>query len=43
MIVLGRLADPYGVRGWIRLHPYGDDALSWAKMPVWWLGQENGP
>jgi len=43
IVVLGRLADPYGVRGWIRLHAYGDDPLSWAKLPVWWVGKENGP
>lgn len=42
-VVLGRLADPYGIRGWIRLHPYGDDPLGWAKMPVLWLGSEGGP
>jgi 16S rRNA processing protein RimM len=43
MIVLGRLADPYGVKGWIRLHAYGDDPLDWAGMPAWWIGQEGGP
>jgi 16S rRNA processing protein RimM len=43
MVVLGRLADPYGVRGWIRLHPYGDDPLEWAGMPAWWIGREGGP
>ena len=43
IVVLGRLADPYGIRGWIRLHPYGDDPLAWAEMPVWWLGKEGGP
>lgn len=43
IVVLGRLADPYGIRGWIRLHPFGDDPLSWSDMPVWWLGKEGGP
>lgn len=42
IVVLGRLVDPYGIRGWLRLHPYGDDPLSWAEMPVWWLGSEDG-
>ncbi len=42
-VVLGRLADPYGIHGWLWLHPFGDDPLSWAKMPVWWLGREGGP
>lgn len=43
IVVLGRLADPYGIRGWIKVHPYGDDPLDWAEMPVWWLGKEGGP
>ena len=43
IVVLGRLADPYGIQGWLRLHPYGDDPLAWAKMPVWWIGPEGGP
>lgn len=43
MVVLGRLAEPYGIRGWIRVHPYGDDPLSWAGMSAWWVGSEGGP
>lgn len=43
IVVLGRLADPYGIRGWLRLHPFGDDPLAWAGMPVWWIGREGGP
>ena len=30
MIVLGRLVAPYGVKGWLRLHAFGDDPASWA-------------
>ena len=41
IVVLGRLADPYGIRGWIRLIPYGDDPLSWGSMPTWWLAHEG--
>lgn len=37
MIVLGRIKAPYGVRGWVRIHPFGDDPLSWERMPTWWL------
>ena len=43
IVVLGKLLDPYGIRGWIRLHPFGDDPLAWAKMSVWWIGKEGGP
>ncbi len=43
IVVLGRLAEAYGIRGWIRLHPYGDDPLDWRRIPVWHLGREGGP
>lgn len=43
IVVLGRLADPYGIRGWMRLHPFGDDPQGWGRMPVWWIGREGGP
>jgi 16S rRNA processing protein RimM len=43
MVVLGRLFDPYGVRGWLRLHPFGDDPLDWKSMPVWWVAKESEP
>ena len=42
-VVLGRLADPYGIQGWLRLYPFADDPLDWAEMPVWWIGKEGGP
>lgn len=37
IIVLGRIVGPYGVQGWVRVHPFGDDPLSWQGMPLWWL------
>ena len=43
IVVLGRLTDPYGIRGWLRLHPFGDDPLAWADMPVWWVAREGEP
>ncbi len=43
LVVLGRLADPYGIQGWLRLHPYGDDPLAWSEMPVWWVGRDGEP
>jgi len=43
IIVLGRLADPYGMQGWLRLYPFADDPLAWGKMPVWWVGAEGEP
>ncbi|MFV5214958.1 ribosome maturation factor RimM [Azonexus caeni] len=43
IVVLGRLAEAYGIQGWIRLHPFGDDPLGWRRIPVWYLGREGGP
>jgi len=37
MIVLGRIVAPFGVHGWLRVHPFGDDPEAWRKMPQWWL------
>ena len=43
MVVLGRLADPYGLRGWLKLYVFADDPEAWADMPGWWIGREGGP
>lgn len=40
MMVLGRIVAPFGVKGWLRVHPFGDDPLSWKKIPQWWLGAD---
>ena len=41
MIVLGRITAPYGVTGWLRLHPFGDDPDSWRAIKNWWLGSDE--
>ncbi|MDR2881400.1 MAG: ribosome maturation factor RimM [Azoarcus sp.] len=43
MIVLGRIAAPFGVKGWLKIQPFGDDPLSWGKMPHWWLAPSDAP
>jgi len=40
MIVLGRVVAPYGVAGWVKIHPFGDDPAAWREMPCWWLGTD---
>lgn len=40
MIVLGRIVAPFGVQGWLRVHPFGDDPEAWRKMPRWWLSAD---
>jgi 16S rRNA processing protein RimM len=43
IVVLGRLADPYGILGWIRMFPFGDDPQVWAAVPKWWVAREGEP
>lgn len=45
MIVLGRIMAPYGVRGWVKIQPYGDDPLAWRQLPQWWIrvGSSGNP
>lgn len=41
MVVFGKIVEPYGVQGWIRIHTFADDPLAWAKIPAWWLSFEG--
>lgn len=40
MIVLGRVTGPFGILGWLRIHPFGDDPLAWGEMKQWWLSND---
>lgn len=40
MIVLGRIVAPFGVQGWLKIHPFGDDPAAWRKMSHWWLADD---
>lgn len=40
MVVLGRIVAPFGVQGWVKVHPFGDDAVAWRDMPRWWLSAD---
>lgn len=40
MIVLGRITAPFGVKGWVRIHPFADDPPSWLGMTRWWLAED---
>jgi len=41
IVVLGKIVGPYGLRGAVKVHPFADDPLVWAKLPYWWVGQEG--
>lgn len=41
IVVLGKVVGPYGLRGAVKVYPFADDPLVWAKLPHWWVGQEG--
>jgi 16S rRNA processing protein RimM len=41
MVVLGKVGEAYGIKGWVWVHPYADDPDTWSQLPSWWLGQEG--
>lgn len=41
MVLLGRIVAPFGIKGWIKIQPLGDDPLAWAEMPEWWLSRSD--
>jgi len=41
MVVLGRIVGPYGLRGWVKVHPFGDDVAGLGDMRQWWLGADD--
>lgn len=42
MIVLGRIVAPFGIKGWVRVAPFGDDPERWGEMPRWWISRDDG-
>jgi len=38
---MGRIVAPYGVKGWVRVEPYGAVPDSLRSYPAWWVGR-NG-
>ncbi|WP_300454958.1 ribosome maturation factor RimM [Accumulibacter sp.] len=40
IVVLGKIAAPYGLRGAVRVYPFADDPAAWSKLSHWWLGRE---
>ena len=38
---MGRIVAPYGLKGWVRVEPYGTLPDSLSAYPSWWVGR-NG-
>lgn len=41
MVVLGRIAAPYGVQGWLKIHPYTKTIEGLTRYAAWWLGKQD--
>jgi len=41
MVVLGRITAPYGVNGWVKIHPYTQTIEGLTRYATWWLGKEG--
>jgi 16S rRNA processing protein RimM len=39
-VVLGRITAPYGVKGWVRVHPYSAVAEDLVRYRSWWVGRD---
>ncbi|MGQ9685192.1 MAG: ribosome maturation factor RimM [Thiobacillaceae bacterium] len=41
LVVMGRIAAPYGVKGWVKVQPYTEYLDSLLDYPVWRLGSSG--
>jgi 16S rRNA processing protein RimM len=39
MVVMGRVTAPFGVKGWVKVHPLTAQVATLCDYPVWWLGK----
>jgi len=40
--MMGRIAAPYGVKGWMRVQPLTAETRSLLDYQTWWIGGEDG-
>jgi 16S rRNA processing protein RimM len=39
LVILGRISAPYGVKGWVRVHPFTELVGNLLDYRSWWLGE----
>ena len=37
---MGRITVPFGVKGWVKIHPYTETPASLLEYPTWWIGND---
>jgi 16S rRNA processing protein RimM len=43
MVIMGRVASAFGIRGWVKIQPFSEYVDSLLDYKTWYLGHENGP
>ncbi len=43
MVVMGRIAGAWGVKGWVKVAPYSADPAALADYRTWWTCRDGGP
>ncbi len=41
-VVMGRILGPFGVKGWVKIQSYTEEAASLSRYPVWWVQHAEG-
>jgi 16S rRNA processing protein RimM len=41
MVVMGRVMAPFGVKGAVKVEPFGAERGNLCKFPVWWVGKRE--
>jgi 16S rRNA processing protein RimM len=42
MVVMGRIAGAFGIKGWVKIHTFTQSLDSLIEYPVWWLSGPEG-
>jgi 16S rRNA processing protein RimM len=37
---MGRITVPFGIKGWVKIHPYTETPDSLLAYPKWWIGND---
>jgi 16S rRNA processing protein RimM len=43
MVIMGRVASAFGIKGWVKIQPFSEYVDSLLDYQTWYLGQEQGP
>jgi 16S rRNA processing protein RimM len=41
LVIMGRVVAPYGVLGWLKIHPNTQEFEGLLEYKTWWIGKDN--